>query len=110
MGDRAQALITEDGTTGVYLYTHWEGSDLPTTVANALDRGRDRWDDGPYLARIIFSEMIRNDIDGTTGYGISNRSQDGGSPIAINVTTGEITHDHRTYSFEEFIARERLGR
>ena len=66
MGDRAQVLIKD---TGVYLYTHWGGSKLPEVVTNAIRR-LERWNDPEYLARIIFCEMIKDDVGGETGYGI----------------------------------------
>ena len=74
MGDRANVFVREtrkEGVVGVYLYTHWAGRELAQTVYDALTRGRDRWDDGQYLTRIIFEEMIDEDRMGLTGYGIS---------------------------------------
>lgn len=67
MGDRAQIHLVDNG---VWLYTHSKGYKITETAANGLDRGRSRWDDPEYLARILFSEMIKDDIEGTTGYGI----------------------------------------
>jgi hypothetical protein len=44
---------------------------LVDTVVKAVNGiGVDRQDDPEYLARIIFSEMIKDDIGGSTGYGI----------------------------------------
>lgn len=73
MGDRANVVVVQHGgkkgarTGGVFLYTHWGGSELGRTLRDALARaggkGRaategNRWDDEPYLVRIIFSEML----------------------------------------------------
>ena len=66
MGTRAQVLIKD---TGVYLYQHWDGDGLFQIVKDAIAKGL-RWNDEEYLTRIIFSEMIKNDIAGETGYGI----------------------------------------
>jgi hypothetical protein len=52
-------------------------------VRSAPRRGQDRWDDEPYLARIIFSELIRDDIDGDTGYGISAYLTDYSHPSVV---------------------------
>lgn len=90
MGDRANVYVHHGAQPGVYLYTHWEGSELPQTVVSALQRGRPRWDDDAYLARIIFSEMIRDDIDGETGYGISAYPPDGDDRI-VDVDTESQT-------------------
>lgn len=73
MGDRSNVVIV-DGTSKVFLYTHWAGSELPEIVRKALasDVGRRRWNDGTYLARIIFCEMVKDDVGGEHGYGISS--------------------------------------
>lgn len=85
MGDRGNVVI-KDGPSTVYLYSHWGGSRLPKTVADALEGGGlSRIDDGPYLARIIFCEMIKNNVSGTTGYGISSTIGDGDETVIINV-------------------------
>lgn len=70
MGARAQIKIIEnEGDPAVFLYTHWGARTILATLQRALAR-RQRWDDPEYLARIIFSEMIRDDINGETGFGI----------------------------------------
>lgn len=81
MGDRANVYV-KDGNRGVYLYTHWGGSELPGVVADALAR-RLRWDDGPYLTRIIFCEMVRGQEDSEYGFGISARMCDNEHPIIV---------------------------
>jgi hypothetical protein len=70
MGDRAQVKLLFEDNKELYFYTHWNGYVLPETVCNALIRGKGRWDDHEYLARIIFSEMIQDEILDETGYGI----------------------------------------
>ncbi len=88
MGDRGNILIE-----GVYLYTHWAGSDLKKILKRALKK-RLRWNDSPYLTRIIFCEMIKHDVEGETGYGISKEVQDNENPILeVNVRKQEITQD-----------------
>lgn len=73
MGDRGNIVIKQrkPKDTFLYFYTHWSGSDIGQTVQDALKRGKERWDDEQYLARIIFCELIKDDINGTDGYGIS---------------------------------------
>jgi len=75
MGDRANIKVT--GCGDVYLYTHWNGYELPKILKQALIRGRDRWDDPQYLARIIFCEMVRGYEMENSGYGISGECGDG---------------------------------
>jgi len=110
MGDRAQVKIVGDSEHPVYLYTHWDGYEIKKVTANALNRGTSRWDDSEYLARIIFSEMIRDDIDGTTGYGISTvQHEDIEVLVTVDCDCEEVSVEHLyenetvRYSFEEFI-------
>ena len=106
MGDRANILI-KDGTSKVYLYTHWCGTELPKTLQTALAR-KLRWDDGQYLARIIFSEMIKDSLTDECGYGISSVVGDGDSRILeVNIqkqTVKVITKTISTYTFKEYLA------
>lgn len=80
MGDRANiAIVTGQRITGnsadaeperVILYTHWGGEEVPAIVQEALKAGTDRWDDPPYLARIVFDVLTAN-APRSTGFGIS---------------------------------------
>jgi hypothetical protein len=54
----------------IYLYGHWMGEESIQVVWDTLTRYR-RWDDQPYFTRMLFSRMVRDDIDGELGYGIS---------------------------------------
>lgn len=89
MGSRAniyvvQHLHGENPEGGIFLYTHWGGSNLPTVLQAALKRGQDRWKDEPYLTRIIMCEMIdREEWSDTTGYGISTYLGDNEYPILV---------------------------
>lgn len=82
MGDRGNIVIRESwprdvrDKEAVFLYTHWQGTELPETLRVALSAARGRWDDGPYLARIVFETMIDKDRGGQTGFGISTQLTD----------------------------------
>jgi hypothetical protein len=87
MGDRANVCVKDsyrEDVPSVYFYTHWGGSELFHTVQNALSR-KQRWDDGPYLARIIFCTMIKeaNSWDDETGFGISTGLCDNSYPVIV---------------------------
>ena len=69
--DRGNIILKFHDGNKIYFYTHWGGSQLKNTLKNALKRGKDRWGDEPYLARIIFSEMIKDEVLKNTGYGIT---------------------------------------
>jgi hypothetical protein len=108
MGDRANVQV-KDGESSVFLYTHWSGSELPETLKAALIRGKSRWNDGQYLARIIFCEMVKDEINGTTGYGISSVVGDGDDRVIL-VDVGEQTVRIKgdTVTFEEYVTKDYL--
>lgn len=94
MGDRGQVNIEDEG---VWLYTHWSAYELPLIVHDAIKRAKGdsdyngRWDDPEYLARIIFEEIIREDEDGLTGYGIGTSMHgDVWRVVYVNCATQKI--------------------
>jgi hypothetical protein len=80
MGDRGNIFFVDrregDALEGIYMYTHWSGAALPLTVREALERGRGRWGDSQYLARIVFCELVGEAVREETGYGLSTRIGD----------------------------------
>ena len=88
MGDRANIVVTGDHTDPVFLYTHWRGYAVPGILQAALTRGRGRWGDTSYLTRIIFCELIGDDAEGLTGFGISTRITDNERPLLYVVDKG----------------------
>ena len=110
MGDRGQVKILQwDEEQAVYLYTHWGASELKDLVKQVLAR-RLRWDDNGYLARMIFSQMVKDDLDGELGYGITtNQAGDAWITIEVDCENNQITvteYDETTFTgtFEEFIS------
>lgn len=121
MGDRANVAVQENGKR-VYFYTHWDGVAMPSVVQAALQRGKSRWHDPSYLARIVFCEMVRHaHFDDTTGFGISAEPGDNSYPfIVVDCDKQEVRFepDERktfeyvnrgyavpaAYSFTEYIA------
>jgi hypothetical protein len=104
MGDRGQVYVHEGRKRGVYLYTHWRGTELPEDVKKAMARGRSRWDDTPYLTRIIFSQMIMGSVGDADGYGID--AHDMGpdhDTIKVDTVSQTVTYEGKTYTFEEWI-------
>lgn len=97
MSDSATIFITEGKNEeskeeGVYLYAHSAGSELARMVRKALSR-KQRWDDPPYLARIIFCEMVKGYEDQESGFGISALQWDSAKPIIV------VDSENREISF-----------
>lgn len=109
MGDRAQVAVKQRGGKPVYLYTHWNGSELEDTVRDALAK-RWRWDDPMYLTRIVFCEMVKGDEASETGFGIGlNKQGDLNKPLITLdpcATPPTVTIGKRAGTFEEFVTKK----
>jgi len=108
MGDRAQVLVEDNG---VYLYTHWGSDTLLQDLKKWIFLARPRWDDPEYFARVIFSNMIADNLEGTTGFGIGT-SKHGDIELLVTfnckkgtVTVKEMYEDNEVFykSFNNFI-------
>lgn len=104
MGDRANILIKNgESDSGVYLYTHWYGTELPYTLRDALLH-KQRWNDTAYLARIIFCEMVDGKEREFTGFGISTFACDGSDRIlVINCFDQTVQRNEQKWSFNDYI-------
>lgn len=88
MGDRANILVLDryrgaDGHPGVFLYTHWLGSEIRTIAAQGLLLGHSRWTDHDYLTRILADHLSAQMSDRTTGMGIGIGIGDNEHPIVV---------------------------
>lgn len=82
MGDRGNIFVNGGSYGNTYLYSHWSGYELPLVLKKALAR-KARWDDSPYLTRIIFDAMTEGQQGAETGYGISAEMGDNSHKIVL---------------------------
>lgn len=106
MGDRANIKIKQPEGQALYLYSHWGGSNLPQVLQDALTRGKERWNDETYLARIIFSQMVKDDILELTGYGLSTYETDGFVICEVDTDAQMVKYADKNYTFTEYCALE----
>jgi hypothetical protein len=121
MGDRGNIFFVdrlEGGSLeGIYMYTHWSGSTLPLIVRDALERGRGRWGDSQYLARILFCELVKDSVLDETGFGLGTRLADNEHVVVrVDDLTSRVSFHEpgkerlprdsglASWSFEEYLA------
>lgn len=94
MGDRTSIRVEESETNeGIWLYTHWGGYRALVDLQLGLIAGEGRWNDGPYLARVIFCHMVPEDqIHGILSFGIWSEMLDHEYPfiMIVDVSKQEI--------------------
>lgn len=113
MGDRAQVLVEDEG---VYLYSHWGGSQIEDMVRTAL-ANEQRWFDPEYLGRIIF-DVISSRASEYTGAGIGTTPHgDIHTLVRVNCADQTVVVEAgydvdlatETYSFQSFVDAEEVG-
>ena len=107
MGERGNICMVQEDGNKIYFYTHWSVYELEKVVKSALIRGKSRWDDESYLARIVFNELTKGQEMDESGFGISTYEVDNSYPIPFICSHDKtVMIDGNKWSFEEFIKRE----
>lgn len=102
MGTKASILIRSDDEQ-VCLYQHYDGHKLDAVLKSALKRGRNRWEDFGYLARIVFCEMVKDDLAGTENYGLHQHvPPDVDIVIVVDIAAQTVTRKGSAVSFAQF--------
>ena len=113
MGARTTWQIkTETGNAVTWLYSHWGGENKLSDTKRALREARPRWSDTPYGARIFISQIVGNDWERETGYGITT-GEENNPPfeeeydyVKVDFTTQTITYGAFVFSFGNFVELE----
>ncbi|MBI2758777.1 MAG: hypothetical protein HYX49_08875 [Chloroflexi bacterium] len=105
MSDKGNILVkSNDEDSGVCLYAHWSGSELPADLQEALAK-QWRWGDASYLTRIIFDVMTEGQHGGERSFGISSRVYEGEwRVLEVNCAKKIIIYMDKKWSFKQYIA------
>ena len=84
MGDRANFGFVQPNGNTIVLYGHWAGYQMLGRLADAVIAARPRWNDTAYATRIAISQLIGNEWNSETGWGLHvNEIGDNEHKIAI---------------------------
>lgn len=109
MGDRVVYTIKQDSNLSLNLYSHWGGYSRFEDLARALEAARPRWNDSSYGSRIIISQLIGDQWNSETGFGLWASTEDGDyggdhPDINIDFVNKTVSDETGTHTFEQFIA------
>jgi hypothetical protein len=106
MGDRANFGFVQPNGQTIVLYGHWAGHQMLGKLADAVIAARPRWNDSSYATRIAISNIIADQWNMETGWGLYvNEIGDNEHKIAI------IDWDQQTFSLHEHTdARDPLNK
>jgi hypothetical protein len=103
MGDRANFGFVQSNGETIVLYGHWAGYNMLGKLADAVIKARPRWNDESYATRIVISQLIGDQWNMETGWGLSvNQIQDNEHKIAI------VDFKQQTFSLHEEDERNNL--
>jgi hypothetical protein len=84
VGDRANFGFVQPNGETIVLYGHWAGSNMLGKLADAVIAARPRWNDPSYATRITISQLIGDQWNMETGWGLHvNEISDNEHKIAI---------------------------
>ena len=96
MGDRANFGFVQPNGNTIVLYGHWAGAQMLGKLADAVIAARGRWNDPAYATRIAISQIIGDQWNMETGFGLHvNEISDNEHKIAI------VDFDQQVFSLHE---------
>ena len=96
MGDRANFGFVQPNGETIVLYGHWAGHNMLGRLADAVIAARPRWTDSSYATRIAISQLIGDQWNMETGWGLQvNERSDNEHKIAI------VDFEQQTFSLHE---------
>ena len=96
MGDRANFGFVQPNGNTIVLYGHWAGHNMLGKLADAVIAARPRWTDSSYATRIAISQLIGDQWNMETGWGLQvNERSDNEHKIAI------VDWEQQTFSLHE---------
>jgi len=106
MGARTNFEL-KDHKGSVWLYSHWGGDNKSTDFARALSHAEPRWSDTPYAIRMVISYLIKDNLLGDTGYGITSyeSGEESYDPLSADFVSNTVSYEQEVFTFEEFVKR-----
>ena len=96
MGDRANFVFVQPNGETIVLYGHWAGHNMLAKLADAVIAARPRWNDNSYATRIAISQLIGDQWNMETGWGLSvNEIMDNEHKIPV------VDFEQQTFSLHE---------
>jgi hypothetical protein len=96
MGDRANFGFVQPNGNTIVLYGHWAGAGMLGRLADAVISARPRWNDPSYATRIAISQIVGDQWNSETGWGLHvNEVGDNEHKIAI------VDWEQQTFSLHE---------
>lgn len=104
MGARVIFNIKQNEGEYICLYSHWGEYTALEDAGRAIAKARPRWGDDPYCARIIVSQLIGDQWDSETGFGlwVSAEPCMDEAWVLIDLQEQTVTAVDGTHSFEGF--------
>ena len=106
MGARVIYNFKQSDGMYVCLYSHWGEDNRHNDLADALDKALPRWNDESYCIRIVVSQLIGDEWDDETGFGLwaSKEPCYDETWIEIDLAAQTVIDESGEHSFVTFTA------
>ena len=113
MGSRTEWIIKEsEGGNAIHLYSHWGGESKFADTQRALTNAQPRWTDPSYGSRIFVSQIIGDQWNSETGFGLAagndsdNLFEESYFHAVIDFTKQIVVFGSHEWTFAEFVDAE----
>ena len=102
MGARINYVFNDGTPQAVGLYSHWGETEWESSIAHAIWMAKPRWNDTSYATRIIVSQLINEDWNSETGFGLFAVDPQNTNLWDFTVEIDMVNKQIDGHSFEEF--------
>lgn len=105
MGARTNFQFKTSNGDKVVLYSHWGGDTKLQDLAKALEASRGRWNDNSYAIRISMSQIVGDNWNSETGYGvfINEIGEESYQETIVDFDNKVVELDGHNIQFDDYI-------
>lgn len=105
MGARTNFQFKTTKGDKVVLYSHWGGDTKLQDLADAIEASRGRWDDNSYAIRIAISQIVGDNWQSETGFGVyvNEMGEESYQETIVDFDQKIVELDNHKIQFEDYI-------
>ena len=109
MGARTNFSFRDGSGHAINLYSHWGGESGHQDLARALEKAEPRWKDISYGIKIAICQIIGEDWESETGYGLSvdTLGEEEYDTLIVDFPNQTVSDGTFTWNFETFVKEEK---
>lgn len=105
MGARTNFSVKDGSGHAINLYSHWGGDSAYSDLARALVKAEPRWTDISYGVKIVICQIIGEEWNSETGYGLSidDVGEEQYNTLVVDFPNQTVSDGDADWTFEAFV-------